>query len=73
MKTLRMMFPGARVLVFERRQVRSIRLDQDAAILDDPYVRGSMKQALKGAAVDLTKRSGRVELRSTISPRQIRR
>jgi hypothetical protein len=29
-------------------QVRSIRLDEGAAILDDPYIRGLMAQAVKG-------------------------
>jgi hypothetical protein len=47
-------------------QMRSIRLDEHAAILDDPYVRGLMKQALKVAGADLKKGSGQVVLKSTI-------
>ena len=48
-------------------QVRSIRLDDSAAILDDPYVRSLMKQAVKVAGVDLKNGSGRIELRSTLA------
>jgi hypothetical protein len=47
-------------------QVRSIRLDKDAAVLDDPYIRGLLQQALKVAGVDLKKGRGRIELRSTL-------
>ena len=115
LKKMRTMFPGARRLVFERRQalpigfapaergspvfslvlyprwvrffflegvaiddpegrlegsgnqVRSIRLDQSAAILDDRYIRGLMKQALKVAGADLTKGAGQVVLKSTLA------
>ena len=121
LRKLRALFPGARVLVFERRQnlpigfapsergravfslvlyprwvrffflegialddpegrlegtgnqVRSIRLDEGAAILDTPYVRRLITQAVKVAAVDLKNGSGRVELRSTISSRSPKR
>src|SRR6058998_1462841 len=48
-------------------QVRSIRLDEDAAILDDPYIRGLMAQALKVAGADLKTGSGRVVLKSKIA------
>lgn len=113
-KKLRVRFPGARLLVYERRQslpigfapsergspvfslvlyprwvrffflegtaiddpegrlegtgnqVRSIRLDDRAAMLDDRYIRGLMAQALKVAAADLKKGTGRVVLKSTI-------
>ncbi len=112
---MRTMFPGARRLVFERRQalpigfapaergspvfslvlyprwvrffflegvaiddpegrlegsgnqVRSIRLDQSAAILDDRYIRSLMKQALKVAGADLKKGTGKVVLKSTLA------
>jgi hypothetical protein len=105
LKTLRTRYPGARLVVYERRQslpigfappergsavfsvvlyprwvrffflegaviddperrlegtgtqVRSIRLDSGAALLDDPYIRGLMAQALKVARVNL--KSGR--------------
>lgn len=115
LKKLRARFPGARILVFERRQllpigfapaergspvfsivvyprwvrffflegfalddpdgrlegkgnqVRSIRLDKDAAVLDEPYIRGLMAQALKVAGVDMKKGKGQVELRSTLA------
>jgi hypothetical protein len=118
---LRARFPGARILVFERRQalpigfapaergnpvfsivvyprwvrffflegialddpkqrlegngnqVRSIRLDGDAAILDDPYIRGLMRQALKVAGADLKKGNGEVVLKSTLTSRAIKR
>ena len=45
-------------------QVRSLRLD-DAATLDDPYVRGLMAQALKDAGVNLKTGRGQVILKST--------
>jgi hypothetical protein len=112
LKKLRARFPGARQLVYERRQslaigfapaergapvfslvlyprwvrffflegvvlddpqgrlegsgsqVRSLRLD-DAATLDDPYVRGLMAQALKDAGVNLKIGRGQVILKST--------
>lgn len=43
-------------------QVRSLRLDERAAILDDPYIRGLMAQALKVAGADLKTGSGQVAL-----------
>lgn len=115
LKKLRARFPGARQLVYERRQslpigfapaesgsaifslvlykrwvrffflegvaiddpegrlegggsqVRSIRLDQHAATLDDPYICGLMTQALDIAGANLKTGSGRIELRSTLS------
>lgn len=48
-------------------QVRSIRMDEYAAILDDPYIRGLMAQALKVAGADLKTGSGQVVLKSTIA------
>lgn len=48
-------------------QVRSIRVDARAALLDDPYIRGLMTQALKMAGVDLKAGSGRVVLKSTLA------
>jgi hypothetical protein len=41
-------------------QVRSIRVDERAAILDDPYIRRLMAQALKVAGADLKTGSGQV-------------
>jgi hypothetical protein len=49
-------------------QVRSIRLDEGAAVLDDPYLRALMAQALKVAGVDLKKGPGDVVLKSTYEP-----
>ena len=114
LKKLRQRFPGARCLVYERRQslpigfapaergsaifslvlyprwvrffflegvaiddpkgrlegtgnqVRSIRVDERAAILDDPYIRGLIEQALKVAGVDLKAGPGQVVLKSRI-------
>ena len=47
-------------------QVRSIRLDEHAAILDDPYIRGLMVQALRVAGADLKKGRGQIVLKTTI-------
>ena len=47
-------------------QVRSIRVDRDAAILDDPYICGLMAQAVKLARADLTVGTGEVILKSKI-------
>jgi len=114
LKTLRARFPGARVMVYERRrqlpiglapsgrggavfsivlyprwvrffflegvalddpegrlegdgsQVRSLRLDERAAVLDDPYIVRLMDEAVDVAGVDLTSGDGRVVLRSTL-------
>ena len=49
------------------RQVRSIRLDERAAILDEPYIRGLMAQALKLAGANLTTGSGQVVLKSRLA------
>ena len=115
LKRLRKRYPGARQLVFERRQllgigfapaergnpvfsvvlyprwvrffffegvalddpegrlegsgnqVRSIRLDESAAALEDPYIRRLMAQAVKVAGVSLRTGSGQVVLRSTLA------
>ena len=48
-------------------QVRSIRLDEGAAVLDDPYIRRLMAQALKIAGADLKSGHGQVVLRSTLA------
>ena len=45
-------------------QVRSIRLDEHAQILDDRYIRGLMTLALKVAGADLKTGSARVVLKS---------
>lgn len=118
LKKLRALFPGARRLVYERRQLlaigfapaqrggpvfsivlyprwvrffffegvalddpegrlegngnqmRTIRVDGAAQILDDQYIRGLMKQALKVAGVDLEHGSGDVVLKSTLGRRE---
>ena len=115
LKRLRARFPGARQLVFERRQslpigfapaergsavfslvlyprwvrffflegvaihdpehrlegtgsqVRSIRLDESAAVLDDPYIRGLMTQALQVAGADLKTGTSQIVLKSRIA------
>lgn len=115
LEKLRALFPGARRLVFERRQslpiglapaergsavfslvlyprwvrffflqgvelddpegrlegtgsqVRSIRMDQRAALLDDPYIRRLMAQALRAAGADLKKGHGQVVLKSRVA------
>ena len=46
-------------------QVRSIRLDSGAAILDDRYIRGLMAQALEVAGADLKTGRGGIVLKST--------
>ena len=48
-------------------QVRSIRVDENAKILDDPYIRGLMAQAVKVAAADLTRGAGQVVLKSKLN------
>jgi hypothetical protein len=47
-------------------QVRSIRLDSGAAVLEEPYIRGLMRQALEDAGVDLRRGTGAVVLKSTV-------
>lgn len=47
-------------------QVRSIRLDADAAVLDDPYVRRLMTQALKAAGANLKTGSGQLVVKSRL-------
>jgi hypothetical protein len=114
LQKLRTRFPGARQLVFERRQslpigfapaergspvfslvvyprwvrffflegaaiddpqgrlegngnqVRSIRLDERAAILDDRYIRGLMTQALRVAGANLKRGGGQIVFKSRI-------
>jgi hypothetical protein len=114
MKKLRTRYPGARVLVFERRgslpigfapaergnpvfsivlyprwvrffflegialddpkgrlegtgnQVRSLRLDPGAAMLDDPYVKRLMAQAVTIAEADLKSGPGHIILKSKL-------
>ena len=120
LKKLRTRFPGARQLVYERRQslpigfapatggsavfslvlyprwvrffflegvalddpqgqlegtgsqVRSIRVDEHASILDDPYIKGLIAQAVQVAGADLKTGSGQVVLKSkmAIKPRR---
>jgi hypothetical protein len=48
-------------------QVRSIVVDERAAILDDPYIRKLMAQALNAAGADLKAGNGQVVLKSRIS------
>lgn len=112
--TLRRRYPGARLLVFERRgslpigvapaergspvfsvvlyprwvrffflegialddpqrrlegtgnQVRSLRLDAGAALLDDPYIKQLMAQAIKVAGADLKSGPGHIILKSKL-------
>jgi len=47
--------------------VRSIRLDEDAMVLDDPYLRRLMTQALKLAGADLKTGRAQVVLRSRLT------
>jgi hypothetical protein len=119
LKRLRAQFPGARQLVYERRQslpigfapehgspifslviyprwvrffflegvaiddpdgrlegtgsqVRSIRLENRAAILDDPYIRGLMAQALSLAGANLKTGRGKIVLKTVMAARQPR-
>ena len=46
-------------------QVRSIRLDSGAAVLDNPYIRGLMAQALKIVGANLKSGRGGIVLKST--------
>jgi hypothetical protein len=48
-------------------QVRSIRVDKKGAVLDDPYIRRLMAEALRVAGADLRTGSGRIELKSKLS------
>lgn len=48
-------------------QVRSIKLDANAAILDDPYIRNLITHAVRLAAADLTAGQGSIVLKSQIS------
>jgi len=45
-------------------QVRSIRLDEGAALLDDPYIRRLMIQALKVSGADLKTGRGQIVIKS---------
>ena len=49
-------------------KVRSIRVDKDAAVLDDPYIRGLMAQAVKEARADLVSGTPRIVLKSKFTP-----
>jgi len=117
LKKLRTLFPGARQLVYDRRQslpvgfapaergspifslvvyprwvrffflegvaiddpegrlegagsqVRSIRLDDRAAILDDPYIRALIAQALTVAGTNLKTGRGRIVLKTVMAAR----
>jgi len=117
LKKLRALFPGARQLVYDRRQslpigfapaghgspifslvlyprwvrffflegvaiddpegrlegggsqVRSIRLDDRAAILDDPYIRGLIAQALPVGGANLKTGRGRIVLQTVMTAR----
>lgn len=51
-------------------QVRSIRLDDRAVTLNDPYIRELITQALKVAGADLRKGRGQIVLKSTLSPQR---
>ena len=57
--------PGRR-LEGTGNMVRSIRLDQGAAILDNRYIRGLMAQALTVAGTDLKSGRGHVVLKTTL-------
>ena len=48
-------------------QVRSIRLDAHATVLDDPYIRGLIAQALTVAGANLKTGRGQVVLKSTVA------
>jgi hypothetical protein len=50
-------------------QVRSIRLDDRAAILDDPYIRGLIAQALTVAGTNLKTGRGQIVLKTVITAR----
>ena len=113
-KKLRALFPGARMLVYERRQntpigfapaagggalfsiviyqrwvrliflegaalddpqkrlegsgnqVRSIKLDPHAALLDEPYTRRLIAASVKDSGLDLVSGRPRIELKSTV-------
>jgi hypothetical protein len=47
-------------------QVRSLRVDERAAILDDSYIRGLMEQAVKVAGAELRAGAGRIVLKSKL-------
>jgi hypothetical protein len=47
-------------------QVRSIRLDGGAAVLEEPYIRGLIRQGLKIAGADLKRGKGGVVLKSKL-------
>jgi hypothetical protein len=47
-------------------QVRSIRVDEQAAIFDAPYIRGLMAQALKVAGSNLKSGTGHIVLKSRL-------
>ena len=47
-------------------QVRSIRVNSDASVLDDPYIRGLIGQALKVARTNLIAGAGQIIVKSTV-------
>jgi hypothetical protein len=47
-------------------QVRSIRLDGGATVLEEPYIRGLIRQGLKIAGADLKRGKGGVVLKSKL-------
>ena len=47
-------------------RVRSIRVNSDATVFDDPYIRGLIAQALKVARTDLTAGAGQVIVKSML-------
>lgn len=48
------------------RQVRSLRVDEEAALFDDPYVRRLIAQAVQVAGVDFKTGDGQVVIKSTV-------
>jgi hypothetical protein len=48
------------------KQVRSLRLDDGATVLEDPYVQGLLEQAARLADADLKTGPGRIVLKSTL-------
>jgi hypothetical protein len=48
-------------------QVRSLRVDERAAVFDEPYIRGLIGQAVKIAAADLESGKGELVLKSKLA------
>lgn len=51
----------------EGSQVRSIRVDGDAAVLDDRYIRSLVRQSLEANGLDLKTGDGAIVLKSTLT------